>query len=108
MKGFNFAVASRLVPRATTKGAWTCRQCLLQSQGSRIGNQVRGYARERNAYGNSSSQSAKPKRARVLAAAAVGGLGLTAVTFTDDIKHSYGAAERSGRVASTLFVCINE
>jgi len=30
------------------------------------------------------------------------------VAFTDDVKHAYGAIERSGRVASTLAVCINE
>lgn len=34
----------------------------------------------------------------------------TAVTvaFWDDIKHGYAAAQRSGRVAATLAICINE
>ncbi len=26
----------------------------------------------------------------------------------DDVKHGYGAVERTGRVASTLVLCINE
>src|ERR1700679_2893111 len=106
MKGFNFAMASaiaRVVPRATSmRGAWTCRQCLLESRGSRIGNQVRGYARQRNTYGNGSGKAAKSKRGRVLVAAAGGALGVTAVAFTDDVRHAYEAAERTGRVVSTL------
>lgn len=115
MKGFNFTMVTasalaRAVPRATSmRGAWTCRQCLLESRGGRIGNQVRGYARRNNAYGNGSCKSAKPKRrGRILVAAAGGALGVTAVAFTDDLKHAYEAVERTGRVVSTLAVCINE
>lgn len=116
MKGFNFTMASafaKIVPKATvTSGAWTCRQCLQQSRGSRIGDQIRGYARnsESKTYGNG-SQSAKSKskkRGRVVFAAAGGAMGVTAVTLTDDVKHTYRAAERTGRVVSTLAVCINE
>lgn len=45
----------------------------------------------------------------LFAAAASGTLGAgTALVFTDDIKHAYYAAERSGRVLSTLMICINE
>ncbi|PMD27315.1 ABC1 family protein-like protein [Hyaloscypha hepaticicola] len=116
MKGFNFTMASafaKIVPKATvTSGAWTCRQCLQQSRGSRIGDQIRGYARnsESKTYGNG-SQSAKSKskkRRRVVFAAAGGALGVTAVALTDDVKHTYRAAERTGRVVSTLAVCIND
>lgn len=108
MKGFNFPTAStlaRTVPRAA-RGIWTCRQC-LQSTGSKIGNQTRGYAKRSNTSGNTSFKSTKSKR-RVYVAAAGGALGVTALTFTDDLNHAYGAAERTGRVVSTLFVCINE
>jgi aarF domain-containing kinase len=113
MKGFNFAMASafaRSVPRvASTRGVWTCRQCLLQSRGSRIGDQLRGYARRSNAYGNGSAKSAKSKRrGGVIVATAGGALGVTAVAFTDDVRHAYEAVERTGRVVSTLAVCINE
>jgi aarF domain-containing kinase len=111
MKGFNFAMASalaRTIPRAVSmRGVWTCRQCLLQSRGSKIGEQVRVYARRSN--GKGSFKSSKPKRrGRVIVAAAGGALGVTAVAFTDDVKHAYEAVERTGRVVSTLAVCINE
>ncbi|RAL59358.1 hypothetical protein DID88_006848 [Monilinia fructigena] len=41
-------------------------------------------------------------------ASAVGGVAVTGLAFTDDIRHAYEAVERSGRVVSTLFVCIND
>lgn len=110
MKGFNLAVAAfgrtpRLLPR---ERLWTCRQCLQQSSNLQIGNQVRGYARKGNTYGGGAKSARSKRRAGVLMAAAGGALGVTAVAFTDDVKHAYGAAERTGRVASTLAVCINE
>jgi aarF domain-containing kinase len=113
MNGLNFAMPfafARIVHGATlSRGAWTCRQCLLQSRGRQGGNQARGYARHSNIYGNGIWKSAKPKRSgRVLVAAAGGALGVTAVAFTDDVKHAYEAVERTGRVVSTLAVCINE
>lgn len=88
-------------------GSWTCRQCLSQADGSRIGFQARSYAKKSTdtAYTN----GAKPRRkGRVVAAAAVGGLGVTGLAFGDDVKHAYKAVERSGRVVSTLAVNINE
>ena len=41
---------------------------------------------------------------------AAGGLGIgaTATTVNDDVKHAFAAAQRSGRVVRTLFVNINE
>jgi aarF domain-containing kinase len=41
-------------------------------------------------------------------AAAGGAAGVGALAFTDDVKHAYKAIERTGRVAGTLAVCINE
>lgn len=39
----------------------------------------------------------------------IGGvIAVGAVTFSDDARHIYRAAERSGRVVGTLAVCINE
>ena len=38
----------------------------------------------------------------------LGGLGVGAVAFSDELKHAYYAACRSGRVVGTLAVCINE
>jgi aarF domain-containing kinase len=110
MSGFNSATAfafSRAVSAATS---WTCRRCLTQFQGTGArARQIRGFAERRNAYGNRNGYSERPRRkGRVVLAAAGGALGVTAVAFTDDVKHAYGAIERSGRVASTLAVCINE
>ena len=62
---------------------------------------VRGYA-------TSSKQVLRPKRRRVVLAAAGGALALSALPFGVDAKHVYGAVERTGRVVSTLAVCINE
>jgi aarF domain-containing kinase len=35
-------------------------------------------------------------------------VGASTLAFTDDIKSGYEAAERTGRVAVALAVCINE
>lgn len=41
-------------------------------------------------------------------AAAGGSAGASLLFFGDDIRHGWLAAERTGRVVSTLAVCINE
>ena len=99
MKGFNFAKALG----SPAQSAWTCRNCTLQAKrGLRGTGQISG-------YGTKTNRIPRAKRkGRVLLAATAGGLGVTAVGFTDDVKHAYEAIERSGRVASTLAVCINE
>jgi hypothetical protein len=50
---------------------------------------------------------AKPTKA-IRIAAAGGTLGGSLLFFTDEIKYGYDAAERTGRVMTTLAVCINE
>lgn len=100
-------------PFATsTLGRWTCRQC--SSRGARQ-NIRRGFAHKAGSGNGSGSGSGNVKananagkRRVILAAAGAGTLGASTLAFGDDIKHAYEAAERSGRVASTLFVCINE
>jgi hypothetical protein len=47
-------------------------------------------------------------RKTVRLAAASGTLGASLLFFTDEIKYGYDAAERTGRVMTTLAVCINE
>lgn len=37
-----------------------------------------------------------------------GAAGVGLLTVADDIKGTYEGAERAGRVASALFICINE
>ena len=44
----------------------------------------------------------------MLLATGGGTLGAAAFAFSDDVKHGYAAAARTGRVVSTLAVCMNE
>jgi aarF domain-containing kinase len=97
MKGFNLSPALR------TSNPWTCTRCLHQAQGGlRTLKQVKEYSTRTN-------KIPRPRRrGRVLLAATGGALGLGAISFTDDVKHAYEAVERTGRVVSTLALCINE
>ncbi|KAL9097325.1 MAG: hypothetical protein Q9165_000752 [Trypethelium subeluteriae] len=85
---------------------WTCRRCLLQRQFRNFPNRQRGLT-----TGPNTLRSA-PKRRRLLlaasggAAAAATGAGL--LSIGDDAKHYYTAAERTGRVITTLAICIND
>jgi aarF domain-containing kinase len=98
MRGFD-AISALGIGRVATP--WTCRRCALQARGGETLKQIKGYATR--------VKRPRPQRkARVLLAATGGAMGAGALAFTDDLKHAYKAAERSGRVASTLFVCINE
>jgi aarF domain-containing kinase len=59
-----------------------------------------------NRSGHSGSQWS---RRRILKYAVIAGVaGAAAVTLSDDAKHLYRAAQRTGRVVGTLAVCINE
>jgi hypothetical protein len=44
----------------------------------------------------------------VVLVALAGTAGAVTLAFTDDVKFGYKAAERSGRVLSTLYACIYE
>lgn len=106
MKGFGLATS--LARGGNGLSSWTCRQCLSQTKATRIAGQVRGYG-ARNGSSNAYGYGARPRRkGRVLAAAAAGGVGASVLAFGDDVKHAYEAVERTGRVVSTLAVCINE
>jgi hypothetical protein len=98
---------SRMQPIAraftrTTLAPWTCTRCTPQSQTTQS---IRGYA---TGGRYTAKARGKPKRGRVVLAAATGTLGLTALVFQDEAKHAYRAVERTGRVAGTLALCINE
>ncbi|KAL1983197.1 hypothetical protein VTN96DRAFT_371 [Rasamsonia emersonii] len=58
--------------------------------------------------GRADNKNGKSSRRRVIQIAAAGALGVAAFTFSDEIKHAYAAAARTGRVVSTLAVCIND
>ena len=79
---------------------WTCRRCLQRAQ--RVASPLRQYSTK------SRSIPIPKKRGRILLAATTATLGVTALEFGDDVKHTYKAVERTGRVLGTLAVCINE
>jgi aarF domain-containing kinase len=106
MKGFNVSFLLSAPPRTGLGlggNSWTCRKCLAQTQ-IIPRTQGRGYGTKRNAYTN----YARPRRRVLLAAAGGFAAAGTGIAFTDDIRHGYEAVERTGRVVSTLGVCINE
>jgi len=102
MKGFNLTKPIGL-GLVGTSSSWTCRRCALQAQrGLRTVGQAKGYATRLR-------RIPRPRRkGRILLAATGGALGVTTLAFTDEIRHSYEAVERTGRVVSTLALCINE
>lgn len=54
------------------------------------------------------SASQKKKKKPIALLVILGLLGVGAVVYSEELKHGYGAARRSGRVVGTLAVCINE
>lgn len=81
----------------------------LQSQCIRL--QTHAFARQ--FYSTTRRRSARGTyklnaRKHVRLAAAGGTLGASVLFFTDEIKYGYDAAERTGRVLTTLALCINE
>nr|XP_036589569.1 ubiquinone biosynthesis [Colletotrichum truncatum]KAF6801574.1 ubiquinone biosynthesis [Colletotrichum truncatum] len=112
-----FSVFSLPLRRLTTRPPWTCSSCragpLVQPSRTtqqRFGNTInRGFS---STSSKASAGRAPPKGGRrggVLLLASGGGAAAAGVlAFTDDIKYGYDAAERAGRVAAALAVCIND
>ncbi|TVY31779.1 ABC1 family protein-like protein [Lachnellula subtilissima] len=98
MKGFNFAFRPR----------WTCRQCRdlgLRRAPPKHNTQQRTYS----SGGGSNYEHPQPRKRQVLlAAAATGTIGATALAFSDDVRHAVQGMERTGRVITTLAVCVND
>jgi aarF domain-containing kinase len=92
-----------------------CLQCGLAQYGSPI---LRSGGRQawqskpnvlsQSSYSTASLQPKKTGRRIILLAAAGAGALAGTLAFTDDLKHGYGVAQRSGRVASTLAICTND
>ncbi|EFQ28981.1 ABC1 family protein [Colletotrichum graminicola] len=118
-----FSVFSLPLRRATTRRPWTCSECRagpVAQQSSRTSAQQQRLGHK--AARGFSSTSAKASVARAapkngsgrkggrvwLLASGGGAAAAGALAFTDDIKHGYEAAERAGRVAAALAVCIND
>lgn len=97
-----------------SRPSWTCSTCRSQRL-PRVKTTTAARPGSARAYATSSSghhQSGRvPPGARgrvTLLAAATGAAGAGVLAFTDDIKYSYEAVERAGRVAGGLTLCINE
>ena len=81
---------------------WVCSKC-LQNQRLPILQCARYATRVRKV------RMFKGSRRTVLLATAGGTLGTgTILAFSDDLKHGYSAAQRTGRVITTLALCMNE
>jgi aarF domain-containing kinase len=85
---------------------WTCRACLRRQALVSSPPQRKTFATKLTAK---PAQKPKGKRGRRLAYVA-GGLGIVAAltVVNEDAKHAVTAVQRSSRVATTLFVNINE
>ncbi|KAL2381469.1 hypothetical protein RJZ90_003898 [Blastomyces dermatitidis] len=57
--------------------------------------------------GGNNNSKRRPRRALQYAAAG-GTVGAALFAFSDDLKHVYSAAERTGRVTAALVICIND
>lgn len=64
------------------------------------------FSAETQSNGGQSANTGQTKLIKYLVA--LGVLGVGAAFFSNEIKHAYHAARRSGRVVGTLAVCINE
>ncbi|KAH7025794.1 ABC1 family-domain-containing protein [Microdochium trichocladiopsis] len=115
MKAPSVAPLGRFV--AAGRSPWTCSSCrsqLITRPKAPTSVTIRTTPFQSRSYSNgnfrSSRGSAKygKSRSTLYAAAATGATGAGLLAFTDDIKHSYEATERAGRVASALFICIND
>ncbi|KAB5572800.1 ABC1 family-domain-containing protein [Coniochaeta sp. 2T2.1] len=107
MSGATFS--STTAKRLTSLG-WTCSTC----RSSVVRSQLRRTAPPFRQYSSvSAKQNVRPPRRKAVIWAATGtgvatGVLAGVIAFGDQIQSTYGAAERTGRVASGLAICIND
>ncbi|KAH7149541.1 ABC1 family-domain-containing protein [Dactylonectria estremocensis] len=97
---------------ATRIGArpWTCSTCRSQLVRSKPFQHI-GARRFASSRGSRRSNERGGRSGRVILYASTGTaatIGAGALAFTEDIKNGYEAAERTGRVAAALAICIND
>ncbi|KAI0099466.1 ABC1-domain-containing protein [Daldinia grandis] len=103
-----------LLGRLASNRSWTCSNCRTQLLITHVRTTQRSIARQYTTGSSGSSGYSRkthkhPKsRVTVLTAATTAAAGAGVLAFTDDIKAGYDATERSGRVAATLALCIND
>ncbi|KAF2100949.1 ABC1 family protein [Rhizodiscina lignyota] len=86
---------------------WTCRTCHTQQRAPAVQSRL-NYATRSTPWRKPPAPKPKAKQRRRIILLASAGAGVGALAFTDQAKHAATAVERSGRVFSTLFVCIND
>ncbi|OTA99883.1 hypothetical protein M426DRAFT_324770 [Hypoxylon sp. CI-4A] len=97
--------------RLASNRSWTCSTCRTQLLVAHVKTSQRSltrqYATGSSGYSKRPPKSPKP-RVTVLTAAATAATTAGVLAFADDLKYGYDATERTGRVATTLTICIND
>ncbi|KAI3334252.1 ABC1 family-domain-containing protein [Ustulina deusta] len=104
MKPTSFASLSRLASNT----AWTCTNCRTRLLRHAKFQQPSSQPYSTGLSGSSRRGPRTRARVVVLTATATGAAGAGVLAFTDDIKYGYDVTERTGRVAATLALCIND
>lgn len=104
-----------VVGRVRTARSWICVNC--RNSGPihlprRAPPTLRAPRRRQYTTSRQHANPPKPGRQRrtavLVAAATTGTTVAVGAAFADDVKYAYAAAERAGRVAATLAICVNE
>lgn len=105
------SVALSAVTRRLGARQWTCTTCRSQlpqfTKPTAPFTAARRFASATGRNG-SSQQQRRPRKGLLFASTGVAVGGVTAFAFIDDIKQTYEAMQRSGRVVGGLAICINE
>ncbi|KAI0414365.1 ABC1 family-domain-containing protein [Xylaria grammica] len=104
MKPLSFASLSRLASNTP----WTCTNCRTQLLRHTKFQRSSSHRYSTGPSGSSRRGPGPRARVTVLTATATGAAGAGVLAFTDDIKYGYDVTERTGRVAATLALCIND
>ncbi|KAI0595410.1 ABC1 family-domain-containing protein [Biscogniauxia sp. FL1348] len=97
--------------RLASNGSWTCISCraqLLTRAKTLRGPFSRHYATGASGFSSKGAPKSSKAKTLILTATATGATTTAALAFTDEIKQGYDATERTGRVATTLTICIND
>ncbi|KAI0206887.1 ABC1-domain-containing protein [Astrocystis sublimbata] len=107
MKTLSIASLGRLASNLNTP--WTCTSCRAQLLRHSKFQRPSSQRYSTGPHGSSRRNPRTRAKVTVLAAsAATGATGAGLLAFTDDIKYGYDVTERTGRVATTLALCIND
>lgn len=102
---------SSLLAKRLPSPGWTCARCRSQLPRPNLSLSRAPIQRQYGSKTGPSFSAPKPKprrRTAVLLASAGGGAAAMLLAVGDDVKNGYGAAERTGRVAAALGLCVNE